>query len=136
MPEFQKWVHEHIKYPEGVTSEGRVDVSFRITEDGEIADVKVLRGADAKLNEEAIRVIESSSNGWVPAMATEGRAQASSLYTLFYYGGSSALGYAVGIAFTGAGWGGAALCIGALIVIAIVLAAIFLPRRPVVPSGN
>ena len=68
MPEFQKWVHEHIKYPEGVTSEGRVDVSFRITEDGEIADVKVLRGADAKLNEEAIRVIESSGNGWVPAI--------------------------------------------------------------------
>ena len=68
MPEFQKWVHEHIKYPEGVTSEGRVDVSFRITENGEIADVKVLRGADAKLNEEAIRVIESSGNGWVPAI--------------------------------------------------------------------
>ncbi len=78
----------------------------------------------------------SVANGWVPAMATEGRAQASSLYTLFYYGGSSALGYAAGIAFTSAGWGGATLCIGALIVIAIVLAAIFLPRRPVVPSGN
>lgn len=78
----------------------------------------------------------SVANGWVPAMATEGRAQASSLYTLFYYGGSSALGYAAGIAFTSAGWGGATLCIGALIVIAIVLAAIFLPRRPVAPSGN
>ena len=78
----------------------------------------------------------SVANGWVPAMATEGRAQASSLYTLFYYGGSSVLGYAAGIAFTSAGWGGAALCIGALIVIAIVLAAIFLPHRPVAPSGN
>jgi len=78
----------------------------------------------------------SVANGWVPAMATEGRAQASSLYTLFYYGGSSALGYAAGIAFTSADWGGATLCIGALIVIAIVLAAIFLPRRPVAPSGN
>ena len=33
------------------------------SEDGDITDVKVLRGADAKLNEEAIRVIESSSNG-------------------------------------------------------------------------
>ena len=33
MPEFQKWVHEHIKYPEGVTSEGRVDVSFTVSED-------------------------------------------------------------------------------------------------------
>ena len=68
MPEFQKWVHDHIKYPEGVTSEGRVDVSFRISEDGNITDVKILRGADAKLNEEAIRVIESSGNGWVPAI--------------------------------------------------------------------
>ena len=68
MPEFQKWVHDHIKYPEGVTSEGRVDISFRISEDGDITDVKVLRGADTKLNEEAIRVIESSGNGWVPAI--------------------------------------------------------------------
>ena len=68
MPEFQKWVHDHIKYPEGVTSEGRVDVSFKISEDGGITDVKILSGADAKLNEEAIRVIESSGNGWVPAI--------------------------------------------------------------------
>ena len=68
MPEFQKWVHDHIKYPEGMTSEGRVDISFRISEDGGVTDVKILRGADAKLNEEAIRVIESSSNGWVPAI--------------------------------------------------------------------
>ena len=68
MPEFQKWVHDHIKYPEGVTSEGRVDVSFTVSKDGGVTDVKILRGADAKLNEEAIRVIESSSNGWVPAI--------------------------------------------------------------------
>ena len=68
MPEFQQWVHDHIKYPEGVTSEGRVDVSFTVSEDGDITDVKVLRGADTKLNEEAIRVIESSGNGWVPAI--------------------------------------------------------------------
>ena len=68
MPEFQKWVHDHIKYPEDMTSEGRVDVSFKISEDGGITDVKILRGADAKLNEEAIRVIEASSNGWVPAI--------------------------------------------------------------------
>lgn len=68
MPEFPKWVHDHIKYPEGVTSEGRVDVSFKISVDGGITDVKILSGADAKLNEEAIRVIESSGNGWVPAI--------------------------------------------------------------------
>ena len=68
MPEFQKWVHDHIRYPEGVTSEGRVDVSFTVSKDGGVTDVKILRGADAKLNEEAIRVVESSGNGWVPAI--------------------------------------------------------------------
>ncbi len=68
MPEFQKWVHDHIKYPEGVTSEGRVEVSFTVSKDGGVTDVKILRGADTKLNEEAIRVIESSGNGWVPAI--------------------------------------------------------------------
>lgn len=68
MLEFQKWVRDHIKYPEGVTSEGRVDVSFTVSKDGGVTDVKILRGADAKLNEEAIRVVESSGNGWVPAI--------------------------------------------------------------------
>ena len=60
--------------------------------------------------------------------ATEGRAQASSLYTLFYYGGSSVLGYAVGVPFTAAGWNGAVLCILGLIVAAVVLALSLLPR--------
>ena len=68
MPEFAKWVHDHIKYPEGVISEGRVDVSFTVSKDGGVTDIKILRGADAKLNEEAIRVVESSGNGWVPAI--------------------------------------------------------------------
>ncbi len=70
----------------------------------------------------------SVANGWVPALATEGRAQASSLYTLLYYGGSSVLGYAVGVPFTAAGWNGAVLCIAGLIVAAVVLALTFLPR--------
>jgi len=68
------------------------------------------------------------ANGWVPALATEGRAQASSLYTLLYYGGSSVLGYAVGVPFTAAGWNGAVLCIAGLIVAVVVLALTFLPR--------
>ena len=68
MPEFQKWVSDHIKYPEGVRSEGSVIVSFTVSKDGGVTNVKILRGADAKLNEEAIRVVESSGNGWVPAI--------------------------------------------------------------------
>lgn len=74
----------------------------------------------------------SVANGWVPARATVGRAQASSLYTLFYYGGSSVLGYMAGLFLTGYGWNGAVVFIGLLVVTAMVLSLIFL-RRPATP---
>lgn len=74
--------------------------------------------------------VHSVANGWVPVHATVGRAQASSLYTLFYYGGSAVFGYAVGIAFTAFGWGGAVLFIGVLVVVAMVFSVGFLPRHP------
>ena len=72
----------------------------------------------------------SIANGWVPVRATVGRAQASSLYTLFYYGGSSVFGYLVGFAFTSAGWGGAVALIGGLVAVAMVLALAVLRRAP------
>ena len=65
--EFQKWVLDNIRYPEGVSAEGRVSVSFTISETGKVTDVKVLRGADQMLNDEAVRVI-SSSPDWIPAL--------------------------------------------------------------------
>ena len=65
--EFQKWVLDNIRYPEGVSAEGRVSVSFTISETGKVTDVKVLRGADQMLNDEAVRVI-SSSPDWTPAL--------------------------------------------------------------------
>ena len=65
--EFQKWILDNIRYPEGVSAEGRVSVSFTISETGKVTDVKVLRGADQKLNDEAVRVI-SSSPDWTPAL--------------------------------------------------------------------
>ena len=74
--------------------------------------------------------VHSVANGWVPVYATVGRAQASSLYTLFYYAGSAVFGYAVGIAFTAAGWGGAVAFIGVLVLVAVILALVFLPHRP------
>ena len=64
--DFQKWVQENIRYPEGATSEGRVSVSFTVSETGKIEDVKALSGSDRKLNDEAVRVI-SSSPDWAPA---------------------------------------------------------------------
>ncbi len=44
------------------------------------------------------------ASGWVGSAAADGKAQASSLYNLFYYGGSSAVGWFGGVAFDAAGW--------------------------------
>lgn len=68
------------------------------------------------------------ASGWTGTLAREGKAQASSLYNLCYYGGSSAVGWFGGVAFDAAGWNGVALTVGALTVVAAVLAAVALPR--------
>lgn len=44
------------------------------------------------------------ASGWVGVAAGNSKAQASSLYNLFYYGGSSAVGWFGGLAFDAAGW--------------------------------
>jgi predicted MFS family arabinose efflux permease len=48
------------------------------------------------------------AQGWAVALAPEGKAQASSLYNLFYYAGSSALGWLGGAALHAFGWPGVA----------------------------
>jgi MFS family permease len=46
------------------------------------------------------------ASGWAPASARpDTRAQASSLYYLGYYGGSSLFGWSLGYVFDAAGWG-------------------------------
>lgn len=44
------------------------------------------------------------ASGWVGSGAGDSKAQASALYNLFYYGGSSAVGWFGGLAFDAAGW--------------------------------
>jgi predicted MFS family arabinose efflux permease len=44
------------------------------------------------------------ASGWTGTIAASGRAQAASLYNLGYYGGSSLLGWAGGLAFHAWGW--------------------------------
>ena len=41
-------------------------VQFVITEEGKLADVKVLKGVHPLLDKEAIRVIESAPQAWKP----------------------------------------------------------------------
>ena len=66
--EFSKWVNSKLVYPEiakenGV--QGRVVLQFTVNPDGSVSGVKVLRGVDASLDKEAVRVV-SSSPKWEP----------------------------------------------------------------------
>lgn len=63
-----KWVYTYMKYPkEAVRNgiQGRVLVDFVIDEKGKVRDVKVLKGADPLLDDEAVRII-SASPDWKP----------------------------------------------------------------------
>ena len=66
--EFTKWVYNNIHYPELAIEngiQGRVTLQFTIDKDGNVCDIKVLRGADSSLDKEAVRVIGSSPK-WSP----------------------------------------------------------------------
>ena len=67
---FSRWVSEHLSYPtiaQEMSISGRVMLEFTIRKDGRLADIKVLRGVDPILDEEAIRVV-SNSPRWEPGM--------------------------------------------------------------------
>jgi predicted MFS family arabinose efflux permease len=69
------------------------------------------------------------ASGWAGSEANEGKAQASSLYNLFYYGGSSVFGWFGGVAFDGYGWTGVAVTIMILAALAAVGAVLVLRRN-------
>lgn len=64
-----KFIKDNLRYPPEYSEtciQGRVIVTFIIEKDGSITDVKVLRGLDPKLDEEAIRVVRMMPK-WTPA---------------------------------------------------------------------
>jgi len=66
--EFSKWVNSRLVYPEVAKENnvsGRVTLQFTVNADGSVSNVKVLRGVDASLDAEAVRVV-SSSPKWTP----------------------------------------------------------------------
>lgn len=65
---FSKWVNERLVYPEIAKEngiQGRVMLQFTVGADGQVSQVKVLRGVDPTLDKEAVRVV-SSSPKWTP----------------------------------------------------------------------
>lgn len=65
----------------------------------------------------------SIASSWVGRRARASRGQAAAFYLFFYYLGSSVLGSAGGVAWTGWGWAGVALYCGVLTVLALAIAA-------------
>ena len=65
---FAKWVNEKLKYPDSAKEaglQGRVVLQFTVEKDGSVTDVKVLRGVDPILDNEALRIV-SQSPKWNP----------------------------------------------------------------------
>jgi len=61
--EFRTWVQESIIYPQFAIDHnifGKVVVEFCVNPRGEVVDIKILRGIDSSLDNEAIRVISAS----------------------------------------------------------------------------
>ena len=65
-----KFIGENVKYPKEAQEngiQGRVIVNFVVNKDGSLSDMKVVRGQDASLDAEAIRII-STMPKWKPGM--------------------------------------------------------------------
>lgn len=75
----QKWVYQYLKYPQSAVEngiQGRVLVDFIVDKEGKVTDVRVIRGVDPLLDDEAIRVI-SASPKWKPGKVNGNRVRTS-----------------------------------------------------------
>jgi protein TonB len=66
---FNTWVKEHVQYPVQASESGisgKVIVQFSINREGVVCDTKVIRSVHPSLDNEAIKVIQSSPK-WTPA---------------------------------------------------------------------
>ena len=61
--DFSNWVNQNIKYPQEAIDQnisGKVILQFTVNKEGEVKDVKVLRGVNELLDNEAVRVVSAS----------------------------------------------------------------------------
>jgi periplasmic protein TonB len=65
---FREWVQKKTKYPETATMNGihgRVYVTFIVENDGTVSNVKVAKGVDPLIDDEAVKAVKSSPK-WTP----------------------------------------------------------------------
>ena len=59
----KEWVYQYLKYPQSAVRngiQGTVTVQFIIEKDGNVAEVKVVKGVDEELDAEAVKVVSAS----------------------------------------------------------------------------
>jgi TonB family protein len=69
LEKFRDWAQKNVVYPPIAAQNGifgRITVQFAINSTGKVCDIKVLRGVDPSLDQEALRVLGSSPD-WAPA---------------------------------------------------------------------
>lgn len=65
--ELKKYIDKNFKWTQGQeTTEGKVFIEFWIEKDGQVSDVKVLRGLCETCDKEALRLVTEMPN-WIPA---------------------------------------------------------------------
>ena len=70
---FSTWIGQHLVYPElakEVGLQGRVTMQFTVMKDGSVGNIKVVRGVDPLLDQEALRVVATSPK-WEPGRQRE-----------------------------------------------------------------
>ena len=84
---FPTWAQTHVKYPDEAINkkiEGTVYVQFTIGVDGNLENIKILRSIDPSLDDEVIRVVQSSPK-WTPGKDKNGKVVAVSYQFPFAY---------------------------------------------------
>ena len=71
---FREYIRDNMHYPQiaidnGIS--GKVLVQFVVDQKGNVVDVQLIRGVDASLDNEALRLIKASSGMWVPGKQRE-----------------------------------------------------------------
>lgn len=69
MDTFMSYLAKNIKYPKSgqrMGIQGRVFVQFIVDEEGNLTDIKVIKGINADFDSEAVRVLSQSPNKWKP----------------------------------------------------------------------
>ncbi|HUS85868.1 MAG TPA: M56 family metallopeptidase, partial [Bacteroidales bacterium] len=65
---FREWVQRNVQYPPVAREngiQGKVFVMFVVREDGSVSDAQIIRGVDPSLDDETLRVVNSSP-AWAP----------------------------------------------------------------------